>query len=692
MANPHPKTEHLPKQKTEWNHLPTESARYPKIFLEEIKQYARSLDGQCSPFESIIAVLDKLSPDELEQIKLAIECLSTKDIKKETSDALSATHYTNSSVKEERQLSPQEPQLSEAEIAAYTAKFGFVPSKYQLAIVDWILKGKGHGCCNSVAGSGKSSTLKIVAKTLQESGLRPSEIKICVFGKLNAQDLIKKFGQAWKESISTMHSAGFSLVKKELNIRSSYDIDVSGQKYKRIAQDLDLIAKRGLPVGRLRSEQLIGNDNDFLKLIDLVRLNNQQPTEENITTIAKHHEIENVWKPELIARWIEYCLQIGEEKALKKECLDFTDQIWLPVKWKLGEARWFKPYRFVLVDEAQDLNAAQLELALILAGKTGRILAVGDPRQAIFGFAGADDQSYRKIVERTNAVELPLSICYRCPRSHIELVKKIYPQIPIEASPNAADGIIHQINNDEIEKLIRNGDMVIGRKTAPLVSLCIKLISRGIKATVKGKDIGESLKKDLDEITKTPEYSFQFFNETVSKYHQIKAQQYRGLDNEEQMLENLKDKLQAITIIYQSQPQARGIDDLKLYIDILFSDENSSITLSTCHRAKGLEGERIFIYKPDDMPMIWKNQQDWQLTQEKNLLYVALTRSKSELFIVGYPDWYNLPTATFTNNYSSNDSDDENSCNGTIIRYPLYAAMESPFWSGEDFDKEDVDF
>ena len=326
--------------------------------------------------------------------------------------------------------------------------------------------------------------------------------------------------------------------------------------------------------------------------------------------------------------------------------MDFTDQIWLPVKWRLNEAKWFKHYKFVLVDECQDLNAAQLELVLILAGSTGRILAVGDPRQAIMGFAGADDESYTNIVNRTKAVELPLSICYRCPRSHIELVKKIYPQIPIEPSPTSAEGTITQIDNANVEKLIKLGDMVIGRKTAPLVSLCIRLISRGIKATVKGKDIGESLKKDLDEIAKSPGYSFEFFNSAVEEFKQIKITQYQGLDNEEQLIENLKDKLQAVTIIYQSQPQARNIEDLKLYIEQLFSDENSPITLSTCHRAKGLEGDRIdriFIYKPEDMPMRWKNQQEWQLEQEQNLLYVALTRSKSELFIVGYPDWYTPP-------------------------------------------------
>jgi hypothetical protein len=40
--------------------------------------------------------------------------------------------------------------------------------------------------------------------------------------------------------------------------------------------------------------------------------------------------------------------------------------------------------------------------------------------------------------------------------------------------------------------------------------------------------------------------------------------------------------------------------------------------------------------------MTWRNQLEWQKEQEDNLLYVALTRSKSELFVVGNPDW--LPT------------------------------------------------
>lgn len=57
------------------------------------------------------------------------------------------------------------------------------------------------------------------------------------------------------------------------------------------------------------------------------------------------------------------------------------------------------------------------------------------------------------------------------------------------------------------------------------------------------------------------------------------------------------------------------------------------------------------------MPMTWRNQRDWELEQEENLLYVALTRSKSELFIVGHPDWYKPPTADSNANYT--ESKDE---------------------------------
>ena len=621
MANNAPKTEYLKPYPKKWVNSPTKALRVPEVFLEEIEQYARMRDRGDSGFETIINLLDTLTDDEFRQLKLAVDSFVGCDSEQQAS-------YI---------------QLSDNEKAAYIDKFGFIPSSFQLGIISWILSGSGNGCCNAVAGAGKSTTLLLVAKTLEESGFRPSSIKICVFGKANSLDLIAKFGRRWAASISTLHSAGWKLLIQYLQIDSQKRGLLSENKYKIICQDLNLIIGRRSKRSILKDREIIENTSDFLKLIDLVRLCDVKVTAENIIGLSRHYEIEKVHKPTDVAYWINRCLRIGEQQAINKERFDFVEQVWLPGHWNLGSEKWFRPYKFVLIDECQDLNRAQLNLVKILAGTSGRILSVGDPNQAVMGFAGADDNSYYNVVKETNAVELPLSICYRCPKSHINLVKKEFAYIPIQAADNAIEGIIKQIEPDQIYKHIKDEDMIIGRKTAPLVGLCIRLIGRGKKAIVKGKKIGETLGKECDEIIKLPGYIYKLFNDYLEQYRSIKINQYQGLDDEEQLIETINDKLDAVQTIYESNPQVESIEELKIEIDKLFSDNNAPITLSTCHRAKGLEAERIFIYHPEHMPLKWRNQQDWQLQQEENLLYVALTRSKSELFICGKCDWYKAP-------------------------------------------------
>jgi DNA helicase II / ATP-dependent DNA helicase PcrA len=521
------------------------------------------------------------------------------------------------------------------------------PSKYQEKILEWLQSGNGNATCNAVAGSGKTTTLKLAAQQLQSMRLTPSDIKVIVFGKQNSLDLITKFGREWKYSIQTLHSVGFRVLQHEIGRFRSNEKIVSS-KYRQIAEQKKLIPKKTKQrsyKGSLTESNAISRVEHFLTLIDLARLTLSDLSVESIESIAYHHNLEGIHDFKRVSIAIANILVEGQEQAINDHRIDFTDMVWLPVEWGLNERKWFQTYKFVLVDECQDLNAAQLELSLMLAGDKGRMLYVGDPRQAIFGFAGADNRSYQNIVERTKATELPLSLCYRCPKSHIELVNQLYSEIPIEYTPEAAPGILECIENsdlwnDEHPGRLVIGDMVLSRKTAPLVSLCIRLIGRGIAATVKGKDIGKQIKSELEAIADITGFRYEEFNLFVEEYRRFKFQTYENLDNAEQLKENLADKLNALSTIYSSQPNATCVAHLCTYIDDLFSDDESPITLSTCHRAKGLEGDRIFIIKPEDMPMVWERQLGWQKEQEDNLLYVALTRSKSTLYIVGQPDWF----------------------------------------------------
>ena len=65
----------------------------------------------------------------------------------------------------------------------------------------------------------------------------------------------------------------------------------------------------------------------------------------------------------------------------------------------------------------------------------------------------------------------------------------------------------------------------------------------------------------------------------------------------------------------------------------LYNGRAARVTLSTVHRAKGLEAERVIILRPDQLPLAVTR--DWEKRQELNLEYVALTRSRRELVFAG---------------------------------------------------------
>jgi len=88
----------------------------------------------------------------------------------------------------------------------------------------------------------------------------------------------------------------------------------------------------------------------------------------------------------------------------------------------------------------------------------------------------------------------------------------------------------------------------------------------------------------------------------------------------------LEDKV--MTLLFLAK-LSTNITELKLNIRTIFTDEIVGICLSTVHKIKGLEANRVFIVRPDLLPL--PNAHGWQSIQEKNLAYVAYTRAKLEL-------------------------------------------------------------
>lgn len=258
------------------------------------------------------------------------------------------------------------------------------------------------------------------------------------------------------------------------------------------------------------------------------------------------------------------------------------------------------------------------------------MLFVGDARQAIMGFAGADHRSYYNIIDQLSATELPLSICYRCPTSHLDMAREIIPQI--EPRNDAPVGQIEWTNREKALGMIQNQDLIICRLTAPVVTMCLKLIASGKPARVRGRAIGEGMIGNIKKIRKIePEFS-QFTDGLMTWYEQMKNKAMKKR-NAESEIEKLMDMNEALWAAYE-WANATSYDGFISQIDGMFSDKDSVITLSTIHRAKGLEGDRVFILKPEKMALSHPKMMDWQKEQEQNLKYVALTRAKQALYFV----------------------------------------------------------
>ena len=74
-------------------------------------------------------------------------------------------------------------------------------------------------------------------------------------------------------------------------------------------------------------------------------------------------------------------------------------------------------------------------------------------------------------------------------------------------------------------------------------------------------------------------------------------------------------------------------NDVISRIEKIFADEHDGICLSSVHKAKGLEADRVFIVEPAMMPSPWAKK-SWEIEQEDNIAYVAVTRARVELVFV----------------------------------------------------------
>ena len=618
----------------------------------------------------------------------------------------------------------------------------------------------GHALCIAVAGSGKTTTLAHLIKNLLASGADARRIMVMMFNKSAQLDFSDKLHRLVRQSlpveiplpeVRTYHSTGLRLLKslESWGLRTPFERQPMGDKETELLiRDLIFQFAPGSMKDRLKSDTAKYIES-VIQFIDSVKA---------FLTTPEQYFKENNYPDEF--RFFQPIFYAFEQWRHQHRRITFTDMLYDAVclieQHPEILPRVTNKMDCIIVDEYQDTSTLQHRFTQIIAGARARVVAVGDPDQTIYEFAGANINNILSHFENdfgqqaeVDQLTLPHTFRYghsiAMAASHLIARNKARKNVICQAhNDNAPSNIEVTQSQDETDTLIKalvnhlqqpvpEALAILVRVWAQAVPIELSLLERGIPYRHDGPSLFErpeidalmaalelnsgqfhfmgidQRQKRLQRLLTLPHIGLKThlteqlvnhlkrledgYGKALSLYserltgisdYQRKKLAVRGKvwsyleksgDSETttKLLNNyiiqteLRDSLQSMSLNDQrTEEQLLAIDGLLAYIRQLnvspsecyqhiavlkqknqersrSRSDNQLITLSSSHRAKGLEWPVVFIpgltgkYWPfvreDDLAGPTAND----LEAERRLLYVAMTRARKTLHLFTCP-------------------------------------------------------
>jgi superfamily I DNA/RNA helicase len=507
-------------------------------------------------------------------------------------------------------------------------------SDQQIAIFDWFKTAeKRNLVVRARAGTGKSTSIIEGIRHAPED-----QVLVTSFSKLSVTDLENKIRDTGSRGqAKTLHGVGFACIRRYWD-RVSVARPVSDradQLTEQVVGQVPITIKRLVSKLHTKGREMAPFARELGDLTALAYEFDCAPDEE----------------------WAEdgYGLDFVESAALRAmelaatqqtTAIDFADMLYLPVR-----NRWMrKEWDLVVVDEAQDMSATQLLLALGVA--RGRIVLVGDDRQAIYGFRGADSGSLDRLKGELQADELGLNCTYRCGTAIVDLARALVPDYIAHESNGT--GLVRSAPASTLVNSVEMGDFLLSRKNAPLVTAALKILRAGKRCKIQGRDIGQGLIALVRNLAKgKARDSMPAFLAKLTTWEEREIRRaWKGSRSDAiaaSREEQIKERAETLVALADGMSSVR---ELIARIEDLFSDDDRQphVTASSIHRAKGLEADRVFVLRDTLYPRMpcqcghWHNGKgcnrcscatyrvpDSRMQEEENLEYVAITRARHEL-------------------------------------------------------------
>lgn len=474
----------------------------------------------------------------------------------------------------------------------------------QAAIIEFAKGSKDNLLIDALAGAAKTSTLEFLCKYLP---LQP--MLSIAFNKRIAEEMGKRLPGHVK--CATVNSIGHNVWKNAISPRLTLEKDKNYNILKGIVDDLprrdkadayEVFAAMRKLVSHAKLSGYVPEETAFSHVKRLV-------TSDEYWEMVEEADEELAWTRTIV----DQALTTSIVQAYKG-LIDFDDQIYMPTLF----GGTFPNFPITLVDEAQDLSAINHAMLKKLA--RGRLIAVGDQRQSIYGFRGAVASGMKQLKADFNMTEMTLSVSFRCPIKIVENARFHAPHM--QWAPGAAEGSITYLEEWNAQNIPDNA-AIICRNNAPLFSLAFKLLrcSRGVKLV--GFDIGPSLVKALKKLG--PETMTQ--QELLRAIDQWESEKIAKAGKKG--LATIRDKAECLRVFASFGP---SLGDAATYVEHLFKT-TGTIQLLSGHKSKGLEWETVFHLDPHRIPSTYCSTPE-EFEQEKNVKYVIETRAKRDLFMV----------------------------------------------------------
>src|SRR5215469_1773907 len=308
--------------------------------------------------------------------------------------------------------------------------------------------------------------------------------------------------------------------------------------------------------------------------------------------------------------------------------IDFDDQIYMSAMF----GGVFRRFECVMVDESQDLSP--LNHKQIARTAAARLICVGDSRQAIYAFRGADSSSMDSLRSlRDEWIDLPLSTTFRCPKVIVARQQQHAPGFTAYETNQEGQFLDWTQKEWKIEEL-PGRIAILCRNNAPLFSCALRLIRKGIGCTLLGSEIGKGLVTLSRKIA--PNDSLPRDDALVMVRRWQEDETSKALANgKDEKVGLIEDKAECLCAVIA---ESKTIGEARRLLETMFSKENLRITLSTGHKAKGLEWPTVIHLDPWRIPSKWakdaaNNGNPVPMEQDMNLRYVIETRAQECLIL-----------------------------------------------------------